>query len=189
MSRQQRYEPAKLDLAQRKVFDRLLTSQHFGSDGFFHGPHDPWLLNGELAGRLESLGDVIREGLSIDRSLIELAVLSTARFWESNFEWAGHSLAAARCGVAESVIDSILANERPRGAPDQVLIYDICRSLQTQRAISGELYASAIEMLGERGLVEIIATVGFYTLVCMTVSAFDCEVRPGVNAPFKRKVL
>jgi 4-carboxymuconolactone decarboxylase len=39
-------------------------------------------------------------------------------------------------------------------------------------------------MFGERGLVEIIATIGYYTTVAMTLNAFEVELEEGIKAPF-----
>jgi 4-carboxymuconolactone decarboxylase len=46
------------------------------------------------------------------------------------------------------------------------------------------LYQKAVELFGERGLVEIIATIGYYTLAAMTLNAFDVGLGEGVKAPF-----
>jgi hypothetical protein len=48
------------------------------------------------------------------------------------------------------------------------------------------LYRQATEAFGERGLMEITAIVGFYTLISMTLNAFEVEVAPGVQPPFAR---
>jgi len=45
------------------------------------------------------------------------------------------------------------------------------------------LYQRVVSSFGERGLVEIIATIGYYTFVSMTLNAFEVEV-PGVKPPF-----
>lgn len=49
------------------------------------------------------------------------------------------------------------------------------------------LYQRGVGTFGERGLMEITAISGFYTLISMTLNAFEVEVAPGVEPPFKRE--
>ena len=49
------------------------------------------------------------------------------------------------------------------------------------------LYRQAVETFGERGLVELMAIAGYYTLVCMILNAFEVQVRAGVTAAFARE--
>ena len=41
------------------------------------------------------------------------------------------------------------------------------------------LYDDAVKLLGERGLVEIIGLCGYYTLVSMTLNAFEVDLPGG----------
>jgi hypothetical protein len=41
-------------------------------------------------------------------------------------------------------------------------------------------------VFGEQGVVEMIATIGYYTMVSMTLNTFDIGVGPGVETPFPR---
>jgi 4-carboxymuconolactone decarboxylase len=186
VTRQTRIDATSLTGTQLEAFNRLRTTTHLGSDGYFHGPHDPWLLNGELSLQLEDLVSVILGRLSMDRGLVELAIAMTGRFWEANLEWAGHSLLAVEHGIPQQMIDDILAGVRPAGTKEQMLVYDVTSALQTGHAIPPDLYARAVSAFGERGLMEIVVTAGTYTTVCMTLNAFECQVAPGVPAPFVR---
>jgi 4-carboxymuconolactone decarboxylase len=40
---------------------------------------------------------------------------------------------------------------------------------------------------GEQGLVEMMATIGYYTTVSMTLNAFEVPVAEGVEPPFERE--
>jgi 4-carboxymuconolactone decarboxylase len=53
-------------------------------------------------------------------------------------------------------------------------------------ALPRPLYDRAVARFGERGLMELMATIGYYTLVSMTLNAFEVQVGPGQTAPFKR---
>ena len=93
---------------------------------------------------------------------------------------------AIEYGVASSVLDDVLAGRRPKGRPEDELIYDICQTMHETHALPRDLYDRAVAAFGERGLMEIMATIGFYTLVSMTLNAFEVQVGPGQTAVFKR---
>ena len=44
--------------------------------------------------------------------------------------------------------------------------------LLDRRELDDAAYAGATDLLGERGLVELVATVGYYTTVSMTAAVF-----------------
>ena len=141
----------------------------------------------ELSQRLRGLAVMLWERTSLDRGLVELAICITGRHWEANVEWAAHAPRAIEHGIAPQVLDAVLEDRRPEFAPeDQLLLYDICISLHRERALPEPLHQRAVNTFGEQGLVEIIAVIGLYTLVSMTLNAFEIPVAPGVGAPFAR---
>ncbi len=171
---------------QRDEYDDLARTRT-PRDGKFGGPRDAWLLSPELSQLLRSIGAMVRERTTLDRGLVELAISITARHWEANVAWASHAPRAIEHGIAPEVLDAVFEGRRPDFAPvQQVLLYDICMSLNRERALPEPLYKSAVSAFGEQGLVEIIGVIGFYTLVSMTLNAFDVPVAPGVEAPFAR---
>jgi len=127
------------------------------------------------------------ERTSLDRGLVELAISITGRVWESNVEWAAHAPRAVEYGIPQSVIDDVYAGRRPKGSAEQELLYDVCMSLHQDHRLPLSLYSKATEAFGERGLMEITAISGFYTLISMTLNAFEVEVAPGIEPPFKRE--
>jgi len=102
-----------------------------------------------------------------------VAILVTGRFWRGNVEWVAHVRLALENGVTESTIDDIWNQQRPTGAPeDERLVYEVAKNLHERHELSNELYRRAVDRFGERGLVEIIGVIGFYTMVSMTLNAF-----------------
>ena len=147
---------------------------------------DAHLLNPELSRRLRGLGNMLWERTSLDRGLVELAISITGRHWEANVEWAAHAPRAIEYGIPASVIDDVYAGKRPSGSPEQVLMYDLCMSLHESHRLPIELYRRGVESFGERGVMEITAIIGFYTLISMTLNAFEVGLAPGLEAPFRR---
>jgi 4-carboxymuconolactone decarboxylase len=53
------------------------------------------------------------------------------------------------------------------------VVYDISNSLLETKAIVGDLYQAGVRALGEKGMVELVAILGYYSLVAMTLNAFE----------------
>ena len=125
------------------------------------------------------------ERTTIGRRLVELAILVTGRHWRSNVEWVAHARLARENGVAEATIDEIFDGRMPASAPaDERLVYEVASSLHVRHALDDELYGRAVDAFGERGLVEIIGTIGFYSMVSMTLNAFRVPVAGVEPQPF-----
>jgi len=187
MSRLEAKQPEELTAEQREQHERVGRARTAGADGQYGGPFDPWIRVPEFGRRAMGVGDFLWQRTTIGRRVVELAILVTARFWESNVEWWAHARLARQNGVSDEVIDAIFAGARPTMAPeDELIAYDTCRSLHEHRELPADLYARAVAQFGEEGLMELVATIGFYTMVAMTLHAFDVTVPDGVDPPFSR---
>ena len=186
MSRLTPKRPEELTPEQRARYDEVARVRPPRADGEIGGPFDPWLRSPELSRRAMGLGDFIWERTTLGRRLMEVAVLVTGRAWRSNVEWVAHARYARAFGVAQETLDDILAQRRPEKAPeDELLVHDVARALHDTRELPLELYQRAVARFGEQGLVELVAVLGFYTFVSMTLNSFDVPM-PGVAPPFPR---
>jgi 4-carboxymuconolactone decarboxylase len=50
--------------------------------------------------------------------------------------------------------------------------------------VSDPVYARALEVLGLTSLVELVGILGYYTLISMTINAFEVPLPAGVSDPF-----
>ena len=172
---------------QREEFDSFTAERPPRPDGTLGGPFDPWLRSPELSHRLWGMAGFLWTRTSLDRGIVELAISITGRFWRSNVEWAAHAPRAVEYGIGQDVIDAVMAEQRPEGAPEaQLLLYDVCMALHETHDLPLHLYKRAVETFGEQGLVEIVGVIGFYTTVSMTLNAFEVAVAPGATPPFER---
>ena len=186
MTRQAPPNLAAFSPEQKEQYERFTQGRKPRGDGSLGGPFDPWITNPELFQRLTGLGNMLWNRTSLDRGLVELAISITGRFWMANVEWAAHAPRAIEYGVAPSVIDDVLAGHRPKGRPEDELVYDLCQTMHETHALPRPLYNQGVARFGERGLAELMAVIGYYTLVSMTLNAFEVEVGPGQTAAFQR---
>jgi len=185
MTRQIIKPPEEMTPEQLEQYKRIGRFRKPGPDSSYGGPYDPWIVHPELAKRAVSWGTMVWERTTIGRRLVELAIVVTARFWESNVEWVSHTRMALENGVSQDVIDAVFDKRRPEQAPaDELLIYDVCIALHETHQLPLDLYRRAVETWGERGLLDIVATIGYYTFVAMTLCSFDVQPGEGVKGPF-----
>ncbi|HEX7035355.1 MAG TPA: carboxymuconolactone decarboxylase family protein [Pseudomonadales bacterium] len=187
MSRLEKKRRDELSAEQREQFDRIARFRSPDADDQLGGPFDPWICSPELARRAVGFGNFIWERTTLDRRLIELAIVVTARHFRSNVEWVAHARMAMDHGVAQRTIDDVFACRRPQGAPaDEQLVYDVTTALHETHDLPLDLYRKAVQAFGERGLVELIAAIGFYGFVSLTLNAFNVPVAEGGDTPFPR---
>ena len=166
---------------QQRAHDEIAA----GPRGKVVGPLKVWLHSPELADRAQKLGAYVRYDSTLPAKLSELAILVTARQWRAGFEWTSHVGPARTAGIPDEVIEAIrvgtepaLSNARSR------TVYAVARELHETRALSDQTYARAEAALGRQGLVDLVGILGYYTLVSMTLKAFDVPTPDGAD-PFE----
>ena len=139
----------------------------------------------ELADRWQKLGGYVRFESSLPPRLNEFAILIAARFWESRYEWYAHRPLAVKGGLAESIADDLAQNNRPANMKaDEELVYDFCTTLHREHFIDDGLFNRAMETLGERKVVDLIAVSGFYTAVSMVLNVAEIPIPPDGKSPW-----
>jgi 4-carboxymuconolactone decarboxylase len=181
MSRLPELQPDSMTDEQRAVFEEILAGPH----GHVVGPYPAWLRSPELARRIRAVSEYIRFQSSLPRRLSELGILVTGRHWKAEFEYYAHAALARKAGLEEDVIAAIARRERPsfRQANDGI-VYDLCTELFEQHRIGEETYRRAVDALGLQWVVELVATIGYYTMVSLTLNTFEVPLPPGEPSPF-----
>ncbi len=156
-----------------------------GSRASLGGPFNVLLRSPEMGNHAQKLGEYVRFKTSVPHRLNEMAILLTARFWSSQYEWHAHKKLALDAGLAADVIDDIHAGRRPaRMKPDEKVVYDFCTELREHRRVGDETFRVAVNLLGEKGVVDLIANMAYYDLVSMVLNV-DCYPLPaGAPLPF-----
>lgn len=151
-----------------------------GARGHVPAPLLAWLASPELGRRAQHLGEFVRYKTSLPPRLSELAILVTARHWRAQFEWYAHKPEALKGGLAPEIVEDIAARRPPRfRAPDEELIYRFARAVHEEHEVDDALYAACVAAFGDRGVVDLVGILGYYTLVAMTLNIFQIGVPPG----------
>lgn len=174
-------DPEAFSPEQRRVHDAIAA----GPRGKVEGPLRVWLHSAGLADRAQALGAFCRYDTTLPPRLSELAILVTGAFWAAGFEWAVHAPIAARAGLDPAAIEAIRRGEAPAfAAEDERLVHDFALALHRDHRVPDALYARAQAVLGTQALVELVGLLGYYTLISMTINAFDVPLPEGAEPPF-----
>jgi 4-carboxymuconolactone decarboxylase len=150
-------------------------------DGALAGPFNAWVTVPDLGQILVQIGSRLRFGTSIERRLLELAIVTVGARWQAEFEWWAHARMARQHGISEDVLTAIAAGRMPDLAADERLVHLIASQLAAEGHIEDDAYGAGVALLGERGMVELVSLCGYYTLVSFTLNAFTVELPDGVQ--------
>ena len=182
MSRPPVLDEGRLTAQQQTVFDDIRS----GPRGLVEGPLRVWLQSPVFAERAQKLGAFCRYGTRLPARLSELAIVIVGAHWRSGFEWSVHAPIAAKAGIDIEVLEAIRAGARPSLVrADERAVYRFSRELLDTKRISEEAYSEVVELLGTEGAVELVGILGYYTLICMTINAFEIPVADGRPEPFQ----
>ena len=170
-----------LDEAGREVWDSITSTRGsiITDDGALMGPFNAWVTAPGIGGRLAELGAALRFESSIERRLLEVAIITVGARWKAEFEWWAHSRMALHHGVSQESVDAIARGEEPPLLADEQVVHAVARQLVDDGHVDRSTYDAARELLGDRGIVELVTLCGYYTLVSFTLNAFDVALPPG----------
>jgi 4-carboxymuconolactone decarboxylase len=181
---------SELDDAGQALWDELTASrgdQIVGEGGGLLGPFNAWVQAPTVGSKLAGLGVALRYDTSLDRNLIELAILTVGSHYRAEFEWMAHSRMARRHGVEEDVIAALAAGREPVFDDDrQRAVHLVASELVETGHLSAATHATARAQLTDVQLVELVTLVGYYALVSFTLNAFDVGLPPGSDPQWPR---
>ncbi|MDQ8729211.1 carboxymuconolactone decarboxylase family protein [Bradyrhizobium sp. LHD-71] len=166
---------------QKKVWDEVVA----GPRKKMHGPFFIWLHSPELLSRGQNLGLYARFHSSLPPRLSELCILIMSAHWHCAGEWIDHEPIAREHGVDGAALEKLR-----RGLPavfkqeDEQAMYDFAQELLRTHEVSDACYARARAALGERGVLDVVAVLGYYSMIAMAMKAFAMIPEPGVANPF-----
>jgi 4-carboxymuconolactone decarboxylase len=174
------------------TWDRLAPEQQTmvndllsGSRTSLGGPFNVLLRSPDMGNLAQKLGEYVRFRSAVPRRLNEMAILLTAKWWSSQYEWYAHRTAALEAGLNASVIDDIHAGRRPdRMQADEAVVYDFAAELRDHRRVTDATFGRAVGLLGEKGVVDLMAVMGYYDLVSMVLNVDRYPLPGSVPPPF-----
>jgi 4-carboxymuconolactone decarboxylase len=116
--------------------------------------------------------------------LRELSLLIAARHFDAQYSWNAHVGKAADLGVPAYSLRRLAANEEPRFASrDEQVLYQFSTEILRDHFVSDETFAIAIAEFGEQGVVDLIGSLGNFSMLAMLLNAFQVDLQ-AVEPPF-----
>ena len=179
-------------------YDKLTTQQKRYVESILSGPRSD--ISGPLGVMMASpeLGDLTQKAIAYSRfagregfssvppKLNELAILVVAKHWSAEYVWNAHYTAAVRLGIPSDVVEAIRTGKRPAAMERDVeAIYNFATDFMTTREVNGATLAAAKNVLGgDRGVVDLVGTMGLYQISSMMVSLDQTPLAPGTKPYF-----
>jgi 4-carboxymuconolactone decarboxylase len=184
MSRLPELRRNELSTAGQAVWDLLVEtrgSRVVTDQGSLRGPFNAFVHAPDIGGPLASLGAILRFGTSFGNRLTELAIITIAASWQAEYEWVTHARLAREAGVPDAVIDAIRRRvDPPFTTEDEQIVYSAAIQLTADGQLSQAAYDAAHGLLGDGGVVELVALCGYYTTISFMLNAFAVPP-PGVE--------
>jgi 4-carboxymuconolactone decarboxylase len=173
----------KMTPAQRTVAEAIMS----GPRGRMSGPFNAWLRSPELADRLQKVGEYVRFNTSLDKRLNEMAIIMTAQYWGSQYEWYAHAPLAIKAGLDPETIAALGAGKKPeKMKDDEAIVWEFTTQLRRDHGVDDAIYAKAVDKFGEPGVMDLVAVNGYYDVVSMTLNVAHVAPPPGAELPFKQ---
>ena len=178
---------------QRKLYDAIrsgprakLANSGASKPGPLGGPFNVWLRSPGIGDCVQRLGEEIRFRSSLPSKLNEMAIMVTARFWTSQYEWLAHCKLALDAGLDPAKAKDVAEKRRPANMDaDEAIIYDCSRELHETHGVSDATFKRVVDRFGERGMFDLIAVNGYYSLVSMCLNVDRTPLPDGVPLPLK----
>jgi 4-carboxymuconolactone decarboxylase len=143
--------------------------------GLVPGPYRIWVQNLELTEAMLPMGLHYQRQSTLSKAEIEIAVNLTngklaAAYSSYEHEWMAEVLGGLSAEKVQALITGLPTSF---DAPRQQVIYELTSTLLQPRIVPTGLFKRAVELLGHAGLTDLIAFIGYFTTVSLTLRAYD----------------
>jgi 4-carboxymuconolactone decarboxylase len=173
--------PEELTDEQRAVVDAIQSGPRGAG---LRGPFNALLRSPALCDLVQRVGAYVRFGSSIPAPLNELAICMAGRKWRAQYEFYAHRRLGIEAGLNPDILDAIAVGRRPADlSSDEAIVYEFVTDLLSTGVVSDGPYAAAKDRFGERGIMDLVGAVGYYSLVSMVLNVAQVPLPEGVAEP------
>lgn len=127
---------------------------------------------------------VVDTALGPERS--EVVILRTGHRLNAPYEWGHHVSRARRLGMSDARIAAL------RGPPEDMAPGDAALARAVDELVAGARLSpatreAAAALVGDAGLLDLMATVGFYSTLAFLVNSFDLPLDAGIRAELEAR--
>ncbi len=169
-----------LDADGKQTYDAIVNPQTPYAAGL-PSPIGMWMHSPEMARIVLPAYLYLRFGNGFGTRLTEVAILTTARETDCQYQWTTHEPMARAAGVEPGLLDVIKYRKSLDGldAKDAVVVR-FGRELFRDRRMTAETFAQAEQLLGLRGVTDLAGLMAFYEFLFYSSNAtFDIQLPEG----------
>ncbi len=136
----------------------------------------------KLLKRWSVFGNHVLYGSTLPARERELIILRTGYLCGSGYEWAQHVAIARRSGVSDAEIEHLVEGpDATNWNADDRLLLQAADELVSDKFISGPTWEALAGRWNQQQLMDIVFTVGQYTLVSMALNTFGVQIEEGTD--------
>jgi 4-carboxymuconolactone decarboxylase len=161
---------ADMDAEQARVYDAAKATS-----GIVGGPYYAYIRLPKLFEACQNLRASLSTGL-LSRREQQIVNLVVARHWNARYPWFAQVRASLAAGIDQAVVDAINARRTPdlADARERTCLI-VARELLANKGLSDETYAAAEQTIGLEHLVALVASIGNFSMTCMTANTFGID--------------
>ena len=160
----------KMNAEQARVYDAAKES---GSP--VGGPYHAYIRLPKLFEASQNLRGSLSSG-PLSRREQQIVNLAVARHWNARYPWFAQVRNSLAIGIEQVVIDAINARKTPTLADARERMCSLVASeLPANKGLSKETYAEAEKIMGTEGLVALVASIGSFSMTCLTANSFEID--------------
>lgn len=158
------------------IVDAIVASR-----GAVMGPFTMFMHCPPLAERVMRLGAYVRFEGKLDHRVRVIAAMTAARELDAVYVWGAQTGQARKQGVPETTIAAIREKHSRGMPPEDAQIVDFTRDLIRRHRVD-EATANALrQRFGDEQFIELTGTIGYYSMLAMTVNACELEASEGAE--------
>ena len=167
-----------LDEAGKLHYDR--AARPGASIAGLQGPSGIQLYSLQTAEHMRALNRYLRFGAGFTPRVREIAILTTAREMDSQFEWVAHEPEALKEGVEPDVID-LIKHRKPTDGLDETdaTVIELGRQIFRDHKVTSNMFAKAKALFGPNKLIELVMLMGNYAGTAALLAVVDMQLHPG----------
>ncbi|MGB6537053.1 MAG: hypothetical protein WBF58_13940 [Xanthobacteraceae bacterium] len=170
MARIQIIDRADMNAEQARVYDAAKQGS-----GIVGGPYYAYIRLPKLFEAAQNLRESLAAG-PLSKREQQIANLVVARHWNARYPWFAQVRRSLSLGITQAVIDAINARRTPELAEARErTCFTVAHELLANKGLSDETYAAAEKTMGLEGLVALVASIGSFSMTCMTAGTFAID--------------
>ncbi len=162
---------------------RELITPQIGSDGNVLNLYATMIHHSHLYAPRASFGTYLRRETSLPPKTREMLIMRTAFLTGAEYEWSHHVEYAREAGLTDGEIARIAAGPKAAGwSEESRAVLQAADELRREAFITDRTWGILAKRYNTKQLIEIVFTVGGYTMTGLAINSFGVQIEPGYPA-------